>query len=95
MSMGSRRSKLELIFDILSAIQNKGGQIKPTHLMYKSNLSHKLLNHYLEGLIEKDMISIIDITNKKSISKMVITDVGLGFLSEFRKMREFTDSFGL
>ena len=51
--MAARRSRLELIFDILLAIQNKGGRIKPTHLMYKSNLSHKLLNNYLQELIEK------------------------------------------
>ena len=49
--MATRRSRLELIFDILLAIQNKGGTIKPTHLMYKSNLSHKLLNNYIEELI--------------------------------------------
>ena len=59
--MGSRRSRLELIFDILLAIQNKGGEIKPTHLMYKSNLSHKLLNAYLEELINKEMVEIVDV----------------------------------
>ncbi|MBI2112675.1 hypothetical protein HYT52_04025, partial [Candidatus Woesearchaeota archaeon] len=49
---------MELIFDILLAIQNKGGRIKPTHLMYKSNLSHKLLNSYLEELIQKELVII-------------------------------------
>jgi predicted transcriptional regulator len=94
--MGLRRSKLELIFDILSAIQNKGGQIKPTHLMYKSNLSHKLLNQYMDGLIAKEMITVVDGPGKKSPGKIVvITEKGLEFLAEFRKMREFTDTFGL
>jgi len=94
--MAGRRSRLELVFDILVAIQNKGGQIKPTHLMYKSNLSHKLLNAYLEELIGKEMVEIQEVKAKKSISKMVhITDKGLGFLAEFRRMREFTDAFGL
>jgi predicted transcriptional regulator len=46
--MGARRSRLELVFDILQAIQNKGGKIKPTHLIYKSNLSHKLLISYMD-----------------------------------------------
>jgi len=95
--MGSRRSRLELVFDILQAIQNKGGRIKPTHLMYKSNLSHKLLSNYMDELIEKGLIEVIEIIGKKKkISKMVgITDKGLGFLADFRRMREFTEAFGL
>tara|TARA_Y100000310_G_scaffold313254_1_gene361398 strand:- start:235 stop:501 length:267 start_codon:yes stop_codon:yes gene_type:complete len=88
---------LELVFDILQAIQNKGGQIKPTHLMYKSNLSHKLLNSYLDELISKEMIEIMEIEGKKKkISKMVaLTEKGSGFLAEFRRIREFTEAFGL
>jgi len=96
--MGSRRSRLELIFDILLAIQNKGGRIKPTHLMYKSNLSHKLLNSYLEELIGKELVLIQEeqVKKKQAPNKMVvITEKGLGFLAEFRRMREFTDAFGL
>lgn len=96
--MGSRRSRLELIFDILLSIQNKGGRIKPTHLMYKSNLSHKLLNTYLEELVDKELVFIEEIQSKKrqnSTKTVIITDKGLGFLAEFRRMREFTNAFGL
>jgi len=96
--MGARRSRLELVFDVLLAIQNKGGQIKPTHLMYKSNLSHKLLNSYLEELIQKELVIIEEevVKKRKRPSKLVkITEKGLAFLAEFRRMREFTDAFGL
>ena len=96
--MATRRSRLELIFDILLAIQNKGGRIKPTHLMYKSNLSHKLLNSYLEELIGKDLILIEEEYSRKrenSTKTVVITEKGLGFLAEFRRMRDFTNAFGL
>jgi len=95
--MGSRRSRLELVFDILQAIQNKGGNIKPTHLMYKSNLSHKLLSNYMEELMGKELIEYIEVIGKKrKISKLVsITDKGLNFLAEFRRMKEFTEAFGL
>jgi len=95
--MAARRSRLELVFDILQAIQNKGGVIKPTHLMYKSNLSHKLLNSYIEELISKEMIQINKIEGKKKkISKVIaITEKGSGFLAEFRRIREFTEAFGL
>jgi len=96
--MGARRSRLELVFDVLLSIQNKGGKIKPTHLMYKSNLSHKLLNSYLEELIQKELVVIEEeiVKKKKRPAKVVkITDKGLAFLAEFRRMREFTDAFGL
>ena len=96
--MGSRRSRLELIFDILLAIQNKGGRIKPTHLMYKSNLSHKLLNNYLEELMGKELVAIEEEFSRKketATKTVIITDKGLQFLAEFRRMREFTDAFGL
>ena len=63
--MATRRSRLELVFDILSAIQNKGGLIKPTHLMYKSNLSHKLLNNYLDELLGKELVVVEELLAKK------------------------------
>lgn len=95
--MAARRSRLELVFDILQAIQNKGGMIKPTHLMYKSNLSHKLLGSYMDELIKKEMIEIVEVeAKKKKVNKMVrITEKGLGFLAEFRRIRDFTEAFGL
>ena len=96
--MSQRRSRLELVFDILIAIQNKGGRIKPTHLMYKSNLSHKLLNNYLEELVGKGLVQIDEEMMRKKkapVKTVIITEKGLGFLEEFRRMREFTDAFGL
>ncbi len=96
--MSTRRSRLELVFDILIAIQNKGGRIKPTHLMYKSNLSHKLLNNYLDELVEKGLVTVEEEMMRKKkapVKTVIITEKGLGFLEEFRRMREFTDAFGL
>jgi len=89
---------MELIYDILIAIQNKGGIIKPTHLMYKSNLSHKLLTMYMDELIQKELILISEEFNKKrkTTSKTIaLTDKGSMFLAEYRRMREFTEAFGL
>ena len=66
--------------------------------MYKSNLSHKLLNTYIEELVEKELVVVEEIQVKKrqtSTKTVVITDKGLGFLAEFRRMREFTNAFGL
>jgi len=90
--MSQRRVKIEIINDILISIQQKGGKIKPTHLLYKSNLSYNKMKEYLNELIQKKMIKEIDLKGKKGYA---ITEEGLKFLSEFKKIKEFTDSFGL
>ncbi len=87
-----RRGKLEIINDMLNSIKNKGGQIKPTHLLYKSNLSHSKMKVYLTELIEKDMV---EEQMKKDKKVFAITDKGYEFLLEFERIKEFSDSFGL
>ena len=54
--MGKKRGRLQIIYDILSAVRAKGGTIKPTHLLYKSNLSHQMMGEYLKDLIAKEFI---------------------------------------
>ncbi len=90
--MSKRRSRIDIVNDILEAIERKGHKIKPTHLMYKSNLSHKLMSNYLEELIGKEMVKEIQ---DKGHKYLIITDKGLEFTFKFRKMREFADSFGI
>jgi len=89
--MGERREKLEIIKDILEAIRAKGGTIKPTHLLYKSNLSHDSMKRYVSELMNKGMVD--EVEEKKS-KKYIITDQGLKFLTQYQQIREFTDSFG-
>ncbi|PIN80215.1 hypothetical protein COV13_03925 [Candidatus Woesearchaeota archaeon CG10_big_fil_rev_8_21_14_0_10_32_9] len=90
--MPKKRDRMQIIEDMLSAIQSKGGEIKPTHLMYKSNLSHNQMSSYLEELIEKEFIGKIA---KKNYEYLIITDRGHKFLNKLREMKEFEESFGL
>ena len=92
--MGERRDKLDIVSDILKSIQDKGGRIKPTHLLYKSNLSHEGMKRYIEELKVKLMI-IEEEDPKRNMRFFIITDKGLKFLQDYKKIREFTDSFGL
>ena len=87
-----RRGRLEIIADILRSVQDKGGRIKPTHLLYKSNLSHTKLKEYLETLVEKGMIEEQVVKGKKTI---IMKEEGHKFLLEFDRIKEFSDSFGL
>ncbi len=90
--MSKRRSRLDIICDMLNSIQDKGGKIKPTHLMYKANLSHNLLNSYLEELIEKNMVKEMELNNYKYL---IITDKGLEFMQNIKKMKDFQETFGI
>lgn len=89
--MAERREKLDIIKDILQAIRDKGGVIKPTHLLYKSNLSHDSMKRYVGDLIEKELVEIME---EKRGKKYSITDKGLKFLSDYEQVKLFTDSFG-
>ncbi|MEM4755508.1 MAG: winged helix-turn-helix domain-containing protein [Candidatus Woesearchaeota archaeon] len=89
--MAKKRTKIEIIHDMLQAILSKG-KIKPTHVMYKANLSHNLLKGYLEELLEKEMIKEVE---ERNYTYLVITDKGVEFLNEFRKMKDFQETFGL
>ena len=87
-----RRGRLEIIADILRSIQSKGGKIKPTHLLYKSNLSHAKLKEYLGVLLEKGMIEEQEVKGRKMF---FMKTPGHKFLLEFDRIKEFSDSFGL
>jgi len=87
-----RRGKLEIIADILRSMQKKEGKIKPTHLLYKSNLSHAKLKEYLTMLLEKGMIEEKLVKGRKMY---FIKEQGYKFLLEFERIKEFSESFGL
>ncbi len=90
--MNKKRSKLEIIRDILNVIKNRNGKIKPTHILYKSNLSYSMMEEYLNELIEKEFIIEMKKENNKTYS---ITEKGSTYLQKYKLISEFTESFGL
>jgi predicted transcriptional regulator len=91
--MIKKRERLEIIHDILKAIQDKGGNMRPTHILYKSNLSHQMLKDYLSELIGKGMV--IEETDKKGNKNYRLTDKGFGYLKDFSTIQSFMESYGL
>lgn len=88
----ARRSRSNIINDMLDSIQVKGGRIRQTHLMYKANLSHNQLKLYLDDLLKSAMVQKV---KNKNCTYLIITDKGSEFLEKFRQMQEFEKSFGL
>ena len=90
--MGRKRERLEIIYDILSVIRKQRNECKPTHILYKSNLSHQMMNEYLKELIENGLVIENTIKNSKFYS---LTDKGFGFLEKYAQAMEFVKGFGL
>jgi predicted transcriptional regulator len=90
--MDKKRNRLEIIYDILRVIKDRSGRIKPTHILYKSNLSHQMMEEYLSELIEKEFIK--EVKNKVGRT-YEITSKGLNYVEKFSLIRDFTTSFGL
>ena len=86
-----KRERLDIIRDMLVSIQERGGEIKPTHLMYKANLAHRQLKSYLEELIEKELVKKI---TKKNNEYIIITENGEKFIQELKKVKDFQEMFG-
>ena len=91
--MAKKRDRIDIIEDMLSSMTDKGGRMKPTHLMYKSNLSHAQLQSYLEDLVNRSCVERV--VAQKGNEYIIITDNGRQFLSKIREMRAFDKAFGI
>jgi predicted transcriptional regulator len=90
--MSAKREKLQVINDILKAIRKKDGKIKPTHILYKANLSSQMLNEYLGELIKGGFV--IENIEKKG-KTYSLTQKGFDYLNQYSRVREFIETFGL
>lgn len=71
-----RRSRLEIYFDVLKAIDN--GTDKPTRIMYETNLSWTSVCSVFDALLSSDFIRM---EKKKASTRYYITKKGKNALS--------------
>jgi predicted transcriptional regulator len=83
---------MDIISDMLRIIKEKDGRIKPTHLMYKANLSHNQMKIYLDELIVK---GLAEKNFSEKANEIAITKKGRDFLLRYLQMKEFEEVFGL
>lgn len=87
-----KRDRMQIIHDMLQAMIDKGGKIKPTHLLYKGNLSHTMMTEYVFELTNSGFMTEQE-TKKGKLFE--ITDSGREFLLKYKQIKEFTEGFGL
>ena len=86
-----QRSVLRIHLDILNAISEEG-DAKPTHVLYKANLSHDRLVKYLDELTSKGLIEVKQDGENRTYN---LTPKGVSFLLEMRRAEAFVSGFGL
>ena len=74
--MGKHRSRLRILANILSVINESNGA-KKTQIMYQAYLSYKLLVQYLNDMIEVGLIECLD------GKCYVVTQKGKNYLTKF------------
>lgn len=87
----SYRSKARIFADILRAVAEEK-ETRPTHVLYKANLSYDRMTKYLSMLEEN---GLVERNSEGDRTYYTITDKGRYFLQEFRRVEEFTTAFGL
>lgn len=88
-----KRDRLEVIYDILKIIQDKGNSIKPTPLLRFSNLSSKSFSEYFEELKSKEFIK--ELIDKKDRKYITLTDKGFNYLQKYKMIKGFIQEFEL
>ena len=92
MSQGEKqRSVLRINLDILNAVSEEG-EAKPTHILYKANLSHERMVKYLDDLTGKGLLQMNQDGENRTYT---LTPKGVGFLLEMRRAESFVQGFGL
>ena len=90
--MAKKRERLDVIRDILQAIKGSRS-IKPTRLLYASNLSPQMFKDYVDELIKKKFIKVEE--DSKGKKELSLTKKGSDFLQEYRVIENFIENFGL
>lgn len=91
--MSRKRDRLEIIYNILKIIQDKGNSIKPTPLLRFSNVSSQSFNEYYKELLEKDLIR--EEFDKKDKKYVTLSDKGFSYLEKYKAILGFIEEFEL
>ncbi|MBA7628113.1 hypothetical protein ES703_35583 [subsurface metagenome] len=83
--MSIRRSRFEIMLEVLAAV--RGGEDKPTRIMYAVNLSWGPTSRMLFSLVEQGLLEL-RIASGRSRKRYVITERGVNVIDYFDKAQE-------
>lgn len=81
-----RRSRIETFFDVLCTIGS--GNEKPTHIMYKANLSWTVMQLYTDSLIRKGLVVFEESDGKK---RYRLTEKGKQIMKQYLSIKDDLD----
>ena len=87
-----RRSKLDIIEDILSILAKKPEGLPANRLATAANLSYDRLSNIIKELDQKGIVKIEKVNNKFMIT---ITGDGRRLLKEIKRFRRLLRDFGI
>lgn len=90
--MERKRARIEIIYDILFFIKKEPNGVKPTHILYRANLSPELLKKYLKVLLYDRLIKKV---GKSKRVRYKITERGLVFIKRVKALDKITPIIGL
>jgi len=79
-----KRNRLEIMAEILRLCSEPKTK---THVMYGTNLSWKMLQHYLSELQARELLEVRD-----NLTKYVISKKGLDFVEKWKELKELLRS---
>lgn len=90
--MAEKRERLDVVYDILTAVIKNNNKIGPTRLIQLSNLSPAMFKEYTQSLLNQELLLEKLEKNKKYYQ---VGDKGYKFLEQYRVFRNFVEELGL
>jgi predicted transcriptional regulator len=88
-----KRTKLDIIKDILRLIQENKNTVRPTPLLRKSGLSSSSFKDYHAELLRMGLIKELNKGGRER--KISLTEKGFKFLERYKTIIEFIEDFEL
>jgi predicted transcriptional regulator len=86
------RSRVEIIVDVLRAIEDERGDQRLTHIQSRANIPYTRLVSLLEEL---ERIEFISRRGEEEKKVYMVTQKGRKYIKEYEKFRKLSQAFGL